>query len=92
MDFTRAELTCKKLNFPSAFSCLQNEAFFVHSTCFTHNAPYVHPRLGSSLELCQTFPNEPVGSFDLFRSDTNIRTPDALLFRYVCSEIFIFMV
>ena len=30
------------------------ELFFVHST--TGNAPYVHPRLDSILELCLTFP------------------------------------
>ena len=30
-------------------------SFLVHST--TRNAPYVHPRLVSILELCQTFPN-----------------------------------
>ena len=31
-------------------------SFFVHSTM--RNAPYVHPRLDSILELCRTFLND----------------------------------
>ena len=34
---------------------LKKWSFFVHST--TRDAPYVHPRLDSILELCRRFPN-----------------------------------
>ena len=46
MDFNRA-------NFPQ-FQ-LTKWSFFLQST--THNAPYVHPRLDSILEMCRTFPD-----------------------------------
>ena len=62
MDFNRAGT---ELEFPYASSGLK-WSFFVHST--TYNAPYVHPRLDSILELCQTY---PIGS-DLDQDQQNV--------------------
>ena len=51
MDFNRAEPTCY-MSLRQFW--LTKWSFFVHST--TRNAPYVHKRLDSILELCRAFP------------------------------------
>ena len=68
MDFNRAEPTCYRTNFPYASFRITKWSLFIHST--THNAPYVHPRLDSILELCPAFPIElmtvPLGNVSIF--------------------------
>ena len=56
MDFNRAEPTshATELIFVTPVPANKMEFFFIHST--TRNAPYVHLRLDSILELCRTFP------------------------------------
>ena len=57
MDFNRAEPTCYMANFPYASSGYQNGAFSYILN--TRNAPYLHLRLDSILELCHAFPIYP---------------------------------
>ena len=56
-----------------------------------HNAPYVHPRLDSIIELCQAFPIVPQGALagwvGLWSVIVTYPGPTHLFFRLVCSVI-----
>ena len=53
MDFNRAEPTYYRTIFLTPVPGSKTELFVLTTM---HNSPYLHPRLNSILELCQTFP------------------------------------